>query len=133
MHTLGLDQSYSCTFILEYSCTLRSASLASDTILRNQFTDGSMTDRERSTSYFEAAKSIDLFHSKMCEMKTTFNGGQPQNIKNLISQQSLIGFSRTFKPKLRVPNKMLEIRTTSNIFVNEGNLKYYKNQTRSSI
>ena len=58
---------------LVVGCTVRSPNQVSDTILQNQFTNGSMTERERSTSYSGAARTIDLCQLKMLKTKTTFN------------------------------------------------------------
>ena len=50
-------------------------------------------------------------------MKTAANGRWHQNIKSEISQQSLLGFSSTFKHELRGPNQnkiWLDMKMTSN-------------------
>ena len=41
----------------------------------------------------------------MLQLKTTSNGRWPQNIKNWISQQPIIGSSSNLKHKLRGPNQ----------------------------
>ena len=51
----------------------------------------------------------------MLEIKSTFNGWRPQNIKRWISQQPLIGSSSNFKLKFRGQNqnqKCLKLRRT---------------------